>query len=419
MANSIIVNDKDRFIEYRYSITEFYMVINGESIEFPVERISGMKIENYYNMAIFPIFKVTVLIEPSRYYAILKNKDNVKFKIRVQSYFNDVDKPENKSMLRDVINDVFILFPDESNEDFEKELKKDAKTNKDENELDKTTNPVELFLFRDSIVTGLRKTFNTVLKNCDLITTVVYLLNKAGVKNVLLSPFDNTAVYDHIVIPPLTIEKQLRYLNNNYGFHKNGTMIFFGLTNSYILNYTGTCTACKQNEWEETVIYILEKSNPQSALSSAIKKYNEKRFYINITTNDIEINSGVVSSNVIHGTDAMIVNVNKGDSTHIKTNVNTVGEHNTAVIYNTTSNEYMPNVYKIQKNSDDFTLSIVMRGISIEAFNPNKGISVIFESPTLNSKYKGKYRVVAATNIFNGSALNFEVMTSVELKRIE
>ena len=79
-----------------------------------------------------------------------------------------------------------------------------------------------------------------------------------------MSPFDNDKVFDNIVLPPQSIERQLKYLNNNYGFHEYGTLLFFGLMYSYVLNCNGRCTAYDDNDTKETIIYILDSTNTKS-----------------------------------------------------------------------------------------------------------------------------------------------------------
>ena len=82
---SNLITEKDTFAEYKYNVSEFYIIIGGETIDIPTERITDFKIEHYFENAVFPIFKVSMNIEPSRYYKIIKAKDKVKFKIRIQS----------------------------------------------------------------------------------------------------------------------------------------------------------------------------------------------------------------------------------------------------------------------------------------------------------------------------------------------
>ena len=413
---SLILSDLDKFIKYKYSISEFFIIINGISTEFPIEKINSFRIENYFEDASFPIFKLNLSMEPSRYFEILQNKDNVKFKLRIQSYYQ-TDNSETKSMLRDIINDVFVIFPDDSNADYEKERKKESGSDKDKNELD-DDNPIELFLFQDKVVNGMRSLFNGVAHNTNLSTVVTYLLETAGAKRILMSPFDNDRVFDNIVLPPQSIEKQLKYLSNNYGFHEYGTLFFVGLMYTYVLNCNGRCTVWDDKDTKETIVYILESTNNKSMLSSTIKKYNDPKNYINALSSNIDITTGSVSSNVITGVDADIVDLQSGRMDEIKIDVSTVGTANKSVIYNNTSNPYLNKAYASLKQSSSTIITIGLRDVSMLAFTPNKNFSVIFESPSLNNKYKGNYRIASSIYTFSGSKDSFSINSVITLKKV-
>ena len=413
---SLILNDLDKFIKYSYSITEFYVIINGVSSEFPLEKITGFKIENYFEDATFPIFKINLSMEPSRYYEILQNKDNVKFKLRIQSYYK-TDNSESKSMVRDIINDIFVIFPDDSNADYEKERKKDGGTDKDKNDLD-SENPIELFLFQDKVVNGIRSLFNGVAHNTNLSTVVAYLLQNAGAKRILMSPFDNDKIFDNIVLPPQSIEKQIKYLSNNYGFHESGTLFFIGLMYTYVLNCNGVCTAWDDKDTKETIIYILESNNNKSMLSSTIKKYNDPKNYINALSSNIDITTGSVSSNVITGINADIVDLQSGKMDEVEIDASTVGKVNKSIIFNNTSNPYLNKTYASLKQSSGTIITIGIKDVSMMALTPNKNFSIIFESPSLNNKYKGNYRLASSIHTLSGNKDDFSINSVITLKKV-
>lgn len=415
MAN--FFSETDKFVEYKYTITEMMIMIGGESEKFPLERIKGFKIEHHYEEASFPLFRINLSMEPSRYYKIIKNKEDIKFKLRIQYYYTELGE-EKKSMLKDLINEVFIVYLDDSSEDYERELKKEAKTDKDENELDKINNEIELFLFKPLIVNGLRSNFNAVLTDCDMATSVTYLLSKANVKNLLMSPFDNTKSYGEILLPPQSIENQLKFLNNNFGFHKNGTMIYFGLFHNYILNYSSGCTAWAKKEWKETVIYILDKTNTKGAQASQIIKQGEERYYLNLKTEALNIENSSISGNVLNGVDTNVLTTENSDSSNLQSGAKVVGQTTSKSIVNTSSNPYLGSAFIAQQKASAIVLSIILEGFDIQAFNPNKNVSIIFESATLNSKYKGNYKVSNAYFIFTGTRDNYGVKAYITLKKV-
>lgn len=419
MADNLVINDLDKFIKYKYSISEFYILINGETRNYPLKNITGFKIENYYEGAMFPIFKLNVVMSDTDYYEIINNKDNVKFKLRIQSYYTENDSTI-KSMTRDTINDLFVFFPEDSNDDYEKDYNDITESNKEVEELDGVDTEVELFLFQDSIVNGMRSSFNAVINNSDLCSAVSYLLSKAGAKNVLMSPFDNTDVYSEIIIPPQSIEKSIKYLNNNYGFHKSGTLVYFGLSNSYVISCDGNCTAWQNNEPTETIIYILDKkTNTKSLTPGVIKKHNDTRNYINAPSDNIDIRSSSAAANVINGVDAQIIDIENGGSDVVSINTTTVGNTNKVIIFNESSNKYMKDVYASLQQSNSITIDIALSDIDINAFTPNKSFSIIFENIGLNTKYKGNYRICSSVFSFAGNHDAFAVNAAITLKKVK
>ena len=414
---ALIINPNDKFVKYKYCISEFYIIINGVSTPFPVEKVESFIIENFYEDAIFPIFKLNLMMEASRYFDIIENKDNVKFKIRIQGFHTDMND-EHKSLSRDIINDLFVVFIDDDNADYEKDRKKKAGTYNDKDQLEKSENRIELFLFQDKIVNKLRSLFNGVFYNTNVSTVMSYLLQCADAKNVLMSPFDNTKVYDNIVLPPMSIENHIRYLSNNYGFHKSGTLFFFGLEYAYIIACNGECTAYENPDEKETIIYVLDANNMNSMQSGPIIKYNDVKSYINISSKNIDISTESVSSNVITGINADIVNLQTGETSEVEISAATVGNVNKGVIFNDTSNPYMESVYESLKQSNSISINIGMRDCNIMTLTPNRSVSLIFESPSLNEKYKGKYRIASCIHTFSGNNQDFDINSVITIKKV-
>lgn len=412
---SSIVSKDDKYIEYHYTIEELILMIKEEHEDLPKERIVDFKICHYFEEATFPIFKLRLMMEPSRYYSIVKNRKDVKFKVRMQTYYTPVDSVK-QSLVKDVISDTFSLFLEDDNSDYQKDLKEEAGTSNDINKLDKIGNIVEFFLFKDSFVGSLRGSFNAVLSNVNMATAVTFLLSKAGVTNVLMSPFENTKTYGNVVLPPQSIDKQIRYLNNNYGFYKEGGVVYFGLFHSYILNCKAGCTAWAKDEWKETNICILEKSNTKSTISSVIDKIKEKKYYYNASAESVSINSSTMTFDVLQGANATVIDT-AGGSTNISAKAETKND-NSNVIYNNSSNIYAGTTYAAQQHSNSTIVSLILKRVELEAFNPNKTFSLIFENAKLNKKYKGLYRIASAIYTFERNGDYFDVDAAIVLKKV-
>lgn len=420
MANSFIdVNDK--LVEYFYKIDNIYILIkNKEAIEIPVERIRGVKLILDYEKASLPIFGISMLMEPSRYYKIMNNKKDVLFKIRLQCYYRDKHSLVN-SMSVDCINETFKLYSEDYNDDYESNLKKtinkDISSEDGINDLEKLKNEVEFYLFR-TYINGLRSNINTVVTNSDLTTTIAYLLSKAEVTNVLMSPLTNNTIYDSIVIPPLTIDNAIKYLNNNYGLHKFGTMIFYDLDRSYIINYKEKCTAWEKGEITDTVLYVLDKSIDSSYQPGGIIKIDQKKNYYNISSESININSKTISTNVLTGTDLTLINQNENNTVDMATNSNIVDKINKSVLFNDVSNPYLGYTYSMLQYSNSTIITLSTAGLNIKDFTPNKSFTFVFQDILLNKKYTGTYRLVSAIHTFTGSGLRYDLTSILIFKKI-
>lgn len=418
MASNII-NEYDKLIKYRYKVAEVFIITEDETINLPIERVNNFKIEHYFDDASFPLFRISLLLESSKYFKIVSNKKNIKFKLRIQKYYVE-DKKENNSLLRDVINDTFSIFLEDNNSDYEKTLKREENKTKNSEDLHDVTNNVEFFLFKESYVTGLRSTINAVLENCTLTTAVAYLLYKANCQNVLMSPFDNKTVYESIVLPPTTIEKNLKFLNNNFGFHELGTVIYFGLFHGYIINYKDECTAWYNTEKKETVICIMDKASGSSDLSGAILKSNDNsKNYYNAVSNSLYISSPTMSTNVIQGTNAVSIDMQNANTTTSYSNANVIGKSNNTVLFNNVSNPYMGNVYAMQQYANSTVIYITIQNVDIEAFTPNKIFSIIFEDQDLSKKYKGIYKLSSITHTFVSSGSYYGIESTLTLKKVD
>lgn len=401
-TQSKLITEKDTFISYYYKMTEFYIITNGIPDPLPVERIVGISIENDFDSSLFPLFKVSVVLERSRYFNLIKNKANIEFKLRLQRFYRKRDVQDDQSIPTDCINDVFIMYNDENNPDVQRPILQagtNGKIETDINELEKLENIVDLFLFSKKTAVFQRE-FSTVYQNTNLSTAITRMLQVCGASKVLMSPLENNATYPQIIIPPMKIGKILKYFNNNYGLYKNGAQIFFGLFHSYILNYKGEPTAYMSNEWLDTVIFVLNGHNSMGEISGCIMKTKEKINYYVANNSAVEDMDNNQTENAIDGVNPTLISPTGGGG---GANVagKTMREATNKVIFNRTSNPYLTGALAAQQFGDGNTLSVALENVNIENFNPNKRFSFVFEDPVLNTRYHGKYKISSAHYIFN------------------
>lgn len=418
MDNRFITSE-DIIQEWKYDVTELSILYRDKSYNVPPERVTGFNIDNDYENNLFPIIKVNMTIDPDVYSDILKDKKNIMVKIRIQKFYTTKEDENNKSLLRDYINDTFYLIMDEEDLSPDKGIRKED-TMKDNNLSDRLdsvsiggTN--EFYLYKQDTLIAMKNTINDVLTNVTMIGAVSYITAKCGVKQILASPFENNKSYEELLIPPQTALSAIQYIDSEYGFYKYGSMIFFGAECAYILNYKGGCTAWLQDEIKETSFLIPVKGGDNDGLSAAIikKGQEDKRNYIICNVSNMEISDKTITNDMIGGNNATIINTN----TKTVTDANISKDGHNQIIKTNTSNEWLATTYAAQSAANSVVISLGCSDFDISAITPNKKFNFLFEDTALTEKYKGDYMITRSSLIFTKNGATMTISANLTFKR--
>ena len=107
---------------------------------------------------------------------------------------------------------------------------------------------------------------NNVISEATLLDMITYIFIKVGITNVVLSPPTNRAKYKEMKILPQSAVKNLLRLIDTYKFHERGTITFFDLDYTYIIEKSqcdGQWTARIEGESPYVQILSISKSSPQ------------------------------------------------------------------------------------------------------------------------------------------------------------
>lgn len=263
----------------------------------------------------------------------------------------------------------------------------------------------------------MKTQINEVLTGVTLTDAVGYILGAANITNALMSPMENNQSYSQLVIPPLKVNKAISYLDVQHGFYKAGSMIFFGLDFTYILNYKGGCTAFKNGEIKETNFIIPENTNVSAVDEGMLNKSNSA-YYVVWKKDSVNIENESISQDVINGNDAIVIDSSTTEIKTTKSKTITTGGNNSAIIQNDTENEWISETYTAQKSTNSIVITGAVKNIDISCLAPNKKYSVIFEDSKLTNKYKGTYILSNSYIRFinSGGGAEFEVVATITLK---
>jgi hypothetical protein len=404
---------------YRYKISSIDLLFEGETEPTTINpnNVTDIYIEREYDEDYFPILKLSLVLDPKLYNKVIINKLTVKIRLKMQYYiYSDKDDFKFKT---DLINDIFIIYLDEDTPFINENQYNQSKTieGTDINPKD-LSNDYTFYLFKESDINGTKKIINTILANINMTDSIVYLLNEGKISKVLMSPLHNKDKYGEVLIPPLTMLENLLYLEQQFGFYNNGALIFFDLDCTYILDNIATCTAFRTDEFKETDFLIKDTTNPDSITSGGLIDEEQKKYFINISPNNIKIKNESISSDQVIGNNSIIISPYRGDIQIIESGATQRGTGTYKLYVNKYFNKYSNNANKIRKSENSCIININITDFPIDAISPNKEFKFIFENTNINQTYGGSYRITRSILQFKKQGEEFIINGDCEFKKM-
>jgi len=404
---------------YRYKVESLDILFPGEENPTKVDpiTITDIALEKDYDNDYFPIIRLSLVLNQNLYYKIINNKLRVKFRLRIQKYIYNANKI--LQFKKDIINDVFCIFTEENTPFLgEKLLNESKKVNNIQ-----TSTPRDLstdytfFIYKENELIKSKTIINSILTSASMSDAITYCLSIAGISNVLMSPLTNKNIYSQIILPPFTMLRNLRYLENAYGFYDTEALIFFDTDCNYIIDSSPSCTAWRPNEYKQTVFTIRESTNPDVFSPGCVADDKNKNYFINIIPNSIHMFNESVIADQLDGNNLLIINPSTGQVENIKSNTIQRGQGTYKLLINNYNNKYSNTALKNKKSEDSNIISVAISDFDIDALTPNKEFLFVFENSAINKKYNGSYRISRTNIIFAKQGEDFVISSSCEFKK--
>lgn len=384
-----LLNSEDTFLHYRYIVKELFVLYDNETIEIPEERLSSFFILNNYIENLFPVIRLSLILDASTYYNILANKDTVKFKIRLQKFYRKNNNHEIESLYDDYISKTFSLILDDNDEDFEKVIRNLKYGDDEANNLFASKNKVEFFLFDSDLMKRMKTTINTILENANVTNAISYIASRLNINNLLMSKADNITIYDQLMIPPMNLSSALAYIDTFYGIHEKGSITYFGLERGYIVKFEGNCSAYEVNEKKEVTIIVPRIATTLNNNIGSLKRKDqpESIFFVTDPTT-VTFHDETVTNDILKGKEVRIINLYNGE---IENTLEDDEDGRKEIITNRGENRYFKSVHTAQILSGESVINITFEDIDLSLLTPNKKFKFVFEDTELSNKYMGSY----------------------------
>lgn len=396
---------------YKYKFSSFNLLIGHEKpIDYEVEHdlIGRMMIVEDYENYFFPYIEVTISVPNNIFRLMKKNSTQIKATINLSNKKKTdmlSTNTEANTNFRNVFNQTFYVFLNEASPDLtEEEQEYVEKSQEQYGQL----STVSFLLYPYDYYMRYQKITNTSLANVTLVEALAYVINKVGIRDVLLSPPDNYKTYKQFVITPISFIGQVQRICESHAMHKTGTLIFFGIDRMYIIDKSPKCTAYVTNEQKLT--YVIYDTESQENSHSGGCYINTKDKFTVINTSKVEFTDSSEFVSKTAGSGIISVNA-EGETSVISGNGTT--DVTTVLVQNEGGDVSSVARHALEESSK--ILSVSMSDINIGAITPNKQF-IVNITGTRYKKYNGKYRLTKATHVFTKEGDLFQVSTSCEFK---
>lgn len=401
---------------YRYNVESLKIIFPTEGIHYEIDKklILSLFIERNYDELHFPIMRLDLSLATDLYYKILHNKISVKFQIRLQKYTFD---PQNSKagIKKDVFNDTFILAIDENTPFLDKSafdaamvLSSDT-TTKGSIPVTVGGNNFSFYLYKEHDLTYSSYIINSILSSDNMSNTIAFMLASTGFTRTLMSPLDNKSTYSQIIIPPITFLGNLIYLDQQYGFYKKGSVIFFDLPCLYILNRTPTCTAFRKGEYKKTVFNIKDSLDPGQFNVGSYDDESQSTTFINVNFSNVSMSSVNTVKDYIDGVHRVIINPTDATISKKKSTSTYRGDGTYKVMYNKYDNSYLDSAELAEIQSNDNVVQLGFNNLDMDSITPNKEFVLKFDDSSIQKKVGGSYRLSKSVMVLQNKGDYYDI----------
>ena len=393
--------NRDQSIVYqcKYQVPGLMFATEDEKLVFDSSNIVRVEKHDDYDFNIRTILKVSLRIDMRKKLWIIKNKRDIICTFEFDKIAMNTETEEFLSTPQKIWYDEFSIFLTDDDESIDITAMEQSLQLNGDQELPieagdedylESENILNVFLFQKSLMNASNKTVNAVFTRDNIQNMAAQLLTETGHKRVLISPMENTKIYEELLVPAFPCYKALMFLDQYFGFYKTGGMIYYDVDTLYILNTNGKCRAKQQDEWPETMFIVTE--SPRSLPGNAmVIRPNEKVFYCNIAEASLNVQNYANAMNEKYGSTAKIVVTDDTAINTTEAEQDYIDQRNITYAYITKEdNQFTADIMKARMEENQANVMINANNLDIQAFTPNKTFKLTFDDTTKQEKY-GKY----------------------------
>ena len=407
----------------RFTIEKFTLLFtDGKSVDIMPEHVAGLYIEKDYDNMFLPIFRIDFTADVNTFYKIVMDKTGVQAHIRIDYHpFNQAGKFDKK--IRTWFNEKFDVFTEDDtpkltkeNHDQHMEQNRTSEKKEADSSMAKNAN-ISVYLFKTKDVNAAYNMGNFIFTSTNMTDAITFLLSRAGLSNILMSPLENQRTYKEVLVPPSSLVSALEYLNAVYGFYQHGMMFFLDIQRPYLLSKKSDITVWEKGESRRAIFNVRKSDDSDNMQNGSKTVIEENTGYINVSPSKLAMQSPSVFNNYIHGNKIHSINLGQNKSNVLTANTIQRGNPLLGVLVNRYRNPYAESERKYDLEHESRVITMTITESNIHWYTPNKEFIFNFEDKNVNKIYGGKYRLAAARMQFTNTGSYLTNDTSLVYKK--
>lgn len=403
-----------KWCAYEYTITKLIVKRTGyEDFIGSMMRVQSLYIEKDYDNDIMPIVMLQMSMPEHIYKSIATNPSGATFVMTIVSEINNEGKRESRSVFIDGEFSVSMedITPHVNEHLYEKTRERDMEGDGG-GTISDMHNFYTFVLQKKDNLRSSKTVINQVLCSSNMLNAVAASLTLAGVKKVLMSQPDNRTNYTELILLPLQLIQELKYLNTMYGLYKQGALIFFDFNMLYILRKCANTNTFQTNEPKE-VTFIVDDSDSNNVLLNGSCIENNLG-YVSVSQDGFILRSGSHTVAQYTGQNMLLIHKD-GTSSNINVNANSP----TAVATTTSHNKFIDSETRLRLSELECQATMEVLNVDLSMLTPNKKYRITSTSSKVASLVNTQFRLSMTRTAFIREGDYFRAATEIVLKKSE
>lgn len=391
----------------------------------PFSLINVQKINDYENN-FFPIFKIDARIQDRWFDAIFQNQNKLIANLKVYKQLfsaEEEDTTTSKKAIKETLvinNEKYVAFFSNLPIDYmgsdklmkSEDINKDTQSPENEDDSDMSdahTTRSTIYLFHLSSLLTYKKFYNYVLDNASVNAALALIIDKSNfIEEAIVDTPDNSVKYTNLIMPPYNLRNSFYSLQYRYGVYANGMNLFLDQKRLYCLK--ALSVNHEQYSKSNCEFTRLKMYNTQNTIHFPyiMGIHKEDGSYLfesdtKLTKQNYDVILGEIQGDtMVYSNFNQILECVEGNGTlnskaYTPTKEITLGKrsHQDTGIKMDIEYDELNNGFnmlsEVRKNNANMVVPVVVHGVDLDVFSPEKKVILSIDDTVKNIKYGGDY----------------------------